>query len=154
MKKIVDSIISFLIRHIFIIIILLIVLVAVFIFTTLLNNHSYRSTIDYSSIKEIIDKKDDVIIYYYNSNSSNKNNKNIKKYLDSLGIRYYQYNDVYVDKEEYNKFLKLLNIDKDLFGTPAIIYIRDGMMYGNLIQIDNKEVVKTFIDNYDLYTVK
>mgnify|MGYP007005519298 FL=1 len=58
------------------------------------------------------------------------------------------------DKEEYNKLLNLLNIDKKIFAPPSIIYIREGKMFGNIINIDSNRTVDNFIDNYDLYTVK
>ena len=77
-----------------------------------------------------------------------------QKYLDELGIRYYAYDDVNVNRDEYYSFLKLLNIDSELFGFPAIIYINSGDMFGNIINVDSKEVVKRFVDDYDLYTVK
>ena len=113
-----------------------------------------KSTITYKKIEKLINDKEDFIIYYYNSDSSNQNNMKIKSYLNKLHIKYYQYNDRYVNKEEYNNLLKLLNIDKKLFGIPSIIYIKNGKMYGNLINIDGELVVKQFVDSYDLYTVK
>ena len=74
--------------------------------------------------------------------------------MDELGIRYYNYNDIYIDRLEYDKFTKLVKIDKNLLNMPALIYIKDGIMYGNIINIDNKDVVLKFIEDYDLYTVK
>lgn len=118
------------------------------------NNICDKETITYNEIKNIIDNKEDIIIYYYNSNSSNKFNIEIKNYLDELKLRYYTYDDANVNKEEYEKILPILGIDSKSFGIPAIIYMRDGKMYGNLINIDSKEVVKNFADNYDLYTIK
>ena len=138
-------------RKIFIISIIGVTIISLVTYFTY-NYLTNRSTIGYDKISTLIKEEDDVIIYYFNS-SSNKN-KNIKNYLDELGIRYYQYNDKYVDKEEYSKFLKLIGIDKKLFGCPSIIYIKNGKMYANLINIDSKDVVKTFVNDYDLYTVK
>lgn len=118
------------------------------------DNEKTTAKFDFKEIDSIINNKEDGIIYYYNSNSNKKINKEIKKYLDELKINYYAYDDVDVNKEDYVSFLSKLNIDKDIFGVPAIIYIRDGEMYANIINIDNKEVVKQFIDDYDLYTIK
>ena len=141
-----------------ILIIILLIVVNIFLGTALFlartKNATSNNTVTYNKISELINNKDDGVIYYYNSNSSKKINKEIKEYLDELKIHYYAYDDVDVSKEEYNKFLSLLSIDKDVFGVPAIIYIRDGVMYGNIINIDSKESVKQFIDDYDLYTVK
>ncbi len=117
-------------------------------------SNTNNSTITYNKLETLIKNKDTAIVYYYNSKSSNKNNQSVKRYLDKNGIRYYVYNDSFVEKKEYNNFLKLLNIDKKVFGLPAIIYINNGKMYANLINIDSTDVVKDFIDHYDLYTVK
>ena len=76
-----------------------------------------------NDIETMIKNKDRAIIYYYSSKSTNKYNESTKRYLDSKKINYYIYDDYKINKEEYNKLLKLLNIDKDVFGTPAIIYI-------------------------------
>ena len=133
---------------------LLFIFIVAFGIYKVIDTKNYKSTITYNEIKGMVDNKESFLIYYYNSKSKNKNNRNIKKYLDEEGIRYYNYNDIYVDKDEFNNFLKLINIDSKLFGTPAIIYIKDGKMYGNLINIDNKEIVEKFIGTYDLYTVK
>ena len=134
------------------------VLIVIILIIILINKYwipkKDKNTIMYNDIVTMIDNKDTFLIYYYNSKSSNKNNKNIKKYLDKEGIRYFNYNDVLIKREEYNNFLKLINIDKSLFGTPSLIYIKNGKMYGNLINIDNSDIVKQFIDTYDLYVVK
>ena len=107
-----------------------------------------------NDIETMIKNKDRAIIYYYSSKSTNKYNESTKRYLDSKKINYYIYDDYKINKEEYNKLLKLLNIDKDVFGTPAIIYIYLRKMFANIINIDSKEVVDKFIYSYDLYTVK
>ena len=154
MKKILDIIKDKLFRKdtIKYIMIFIIIVLVYLIITNIIGNNKNTST--YNELQTTIKNKDSIVIYYYNSRSSNKNNKKVIKYLDKLGIRYYKYNDVYVDKKEYNRFLKLVGIDKKLFGTPSLIYIRDGKMFGNLINIDSTKVVKQFIDSYDLYTVK
>ena len=140
-------------KNIILIIVIFILVIGILFFLKNNNSKETNST-TYEEIEKIINDKEDAVIYYYNSKSSNKNNKDIKKYLDKLGIRYYLYDDVNVDKKEYNKLLKLLNINEDLFGLPAIIYIEDGEMNSNIINIEGRDTVKKFIDDYDLYTVK
>lgn len=142
--------------RILIIICILIILVigGIILLTKYIVSNSDKNTTTYAEIKKMIDNKDTFLIYYYNSKSKNKNNKEIKKYLDELGIRYFNYNDALINREEYNNLIKLLNIDKEVFGIPSLIYINNGMIYANIINIDNKEIVDKFIDNYDLYTVK
>ena len=140
-----------------IIIVLLVIIVVTFIIIFILNKrvaNKDKNTTSYDEIVSMINNKDTFLIYYYNSKSKNKYNTEIKEYLDELGIKYFNYNDVLLKRKEYGEFLKLINIDKNDFGMPALIFIRGGKMYANIINIDNKEVVKKFIDNYDLYTVK
>lgn len=132
--------------------ILLITICCIIVTRTVSNRND--NTITYSGVENIIKSEDTAIIYYYNSASSNSNNKKIKSYLNKNKIRYYLYNDKNVDKKEYNKLLKLLEIDKKLFGCPSIIYIRNGEMYGNLININDIDVVEKFIEIYDLHIVK
>lgn len=118
-----------------------------------INNNKDRVA-SYNKVKNMIKKKDRALIYYYNSKSTNEDNMDIKKYLDEKKINYYVYDDAQVSRDEYNKLLDMLKIDKMLFGTPAIIYIYQGRMYANLVNIDNKKVIDNFIKDYDLYTVK
>ena len=87
-----------------------------------INNNKDRLA-SYNKVKNMIKKKDRSVIYYYNSKSTNEDNMDIKKYLDDKKINYYVYDDAQVSKDEYNKLLDMLKIDKMLFGTPAIIYI-------------------------------
>ncbi len=143
------------IRNIIIIsfVIVLLIIIIFFIISKRVDKKD-MNTATYNEIKSMIDNKDTFLIYYYNSKSKNKHNNEIKKYLDEKGIKYFNYNDVLVDRDEYNKLLELLNMDKDDFGIPSLIYIKDGTMYANIINIDSKNIVDSFIDNYDLYTVK
>ena len=143
------------IRNIIIIsfIVIIVIIIMILIFHKRVDKDDMNTT-TYDEIVDMINDKDTFLIYYYNSKSKNKNNKDIKKYLDELGIRYFNYNDSLIKRNEYIELLKLMEIDKNVFGVPALIYIRNGKMYGNIINIDSKEVVDKFIDNYDLYTVK
>ncbi len=141
-------------KEILIVILSIIIVILGILLIISYHKKSYGSSINYDKMVSYIENKDSFLLYYYNSKSSNKNNRKIKKYLDKEGIRYYIYNDINVDKDEYNKFLALINIDKELFGVPALIYYKNGEMYGNLINIDGSEVVEKFINDYDLYTVK
>ena len=137
------------------IIIICIVLISLMVtIITFMSNNNEESTITYDEIVSKMKNKDKFLIYYYNSRNTNKYDKSIKKHLDDNGIKYYSYNDVYIDEEEYNKLLELLDIDKDLFGLPALIYIEDGIMFGNIINIDSNKVVDTFIKDYNLYSLE
>lgn len=156
MKKIknidLNKVKDFIIRRKYIFIIVLVLLILLVILISISN--SGTSTITYKEIKNMMEEKETFIVYYYNSKSSNKYNRKIKNLLEDNDINYYLYDDKKVDKEEYNNFTSLLGIDKNLFGTPAIIYIKDGEMYSNLININNIDSYNKYIEDYDLVTVK
>ena len=143
------------IRNIIIIsfIVIIVIIIMILIFHKRVRKEDMNTT-TYDDIVNMVNDKDTFLIYYYNSKSSNKYNKEIKEYLDELEIRYFNYNDALITREEYDKLLKLINIDKQVFGMPSLIYIKNGKMYANIINIDNKEVIDKFIESYDLYTVK
>lgn len=140
-------------RIIIIFILVLIILITILAFTNRVDKED-KNTTTYNNINTMIKDKDTFLIYYYNSRSKNKYNKEIKEYLDKEKINYLNYNSVLISRNEYTEFLKLLKIDKTIFGEPALIYIKNGKMYANIINIDNIKTVESFIKNYDLYTVK
>ena len=129
------------------------IIIVIVILTAVLYSGKNR-TIDYKGLKSMIDNGETFVVYYYNNKSSNLKNLTIKKHLYKKGIKYYLYDDAKMNKNDYKKLLNLLNLDSKVFGPPSIIYIKDGRMYGNIINIDSNRVVDKFIDNYDLYTVK
>ena len=141
-------------KYIFIGILLLLILSTIII---CVKNNTFNNKVivtNYDKISKKMDNKDTFIISYYNSKSSNKYNKKVKKYLNKNNINYYIYDDSKVDKNTYNKFLKLVNIDADLFTLPSIIYIKDGKVYSNLIGINNTNTLDKYIKDYDLVLIK
>ena len=139
---------------VFIVLVLLIVSIILIYGIVNLVNRNKESYITYEEIEEYINNKDTFIIYYYNSKSGNEYGKKVLRELRSNDINYYVYDDKNVDKEEYNKFLELIDIDEDLFGSPAIIYIRDGEVFSNLISINNIDSLNRYIEDYDLVMIK
>lgn len=75
-------------------------------------------------------------------------------YLDDKGINYKYYNVASVSDDKFKEDLELLGIDKDLFGTPALIYIEDGRMFANIINISDTDVIDSFIKDYSLDKLK
>lgn len=75
-------------------------------------------------------------------------------YLDDKGINYKYYNVSSVSDDKFKEDLELLGIDKDLFGTPALIYIEDGRMFANIINISDTDVIDSFIKDYSLDKLK
>lgn len=75
-------------------------------------------------------------------------------YLDDKGINYKYYNVSSVSDDKFKEDLELLGIDEELFGTPALIYIEDGRMFANIINISNTDVIDSFIKDYSLDKLK
>ena len=128
------------------------IFIIVFIFFIgFLYKNFFTSSFSNSDVESIINEKKTQVIYIENSNASKcKNCSKIKKYLDDKKINYKTYDVNKVSESEYNKLLKTLNIDKDVFGCPAVIYIKSGVMFSNIINIDSTTVVDQFIKDYNL----
>lgn len=75
-------------------------------------------------------------------------------YLDDKGINYKYYNVSSVSDDKFKEDLELLGIDEELFGTPALIYIEDGRMFANIINISDTNVIDSFIKDYSLDKLK
>ncbi len=75
-------------------------------------------------------------------------------YLDDKGINYKYYNVASVSDDKFKEDLELLGIDEELFGTPALIYIEDGRMFANIINISDTDVIDSFIKDYSLDKLK
>ena len=137
-------------------ILLVLLIVSIILIYGIVNifNRNSEVYISYNEIVEYMDNKDTFVIYYYNSKSGNDYGKKVLKELKNNDIKYYVYDDKNVDKEEYTKFLQLIDIDENLFSSPAIIYIRDGEMYSNLIGINNMNSFNKYIEDYDLVLIK
>lgn len=75
-------------------------------------------------------------------------------YLDDKSINYKYYNVSSVSDDKFKEDLELLGIDEELFGTPALIYIEDGRMFANIINISDTDVIDSFIKDYSLDKLK
>ncbi len=106
-------------------------------------------------IGDIVNKKQTTLIYVENTNDKKCTNcSKIKKYLNSKKINYILYDVKSQGNSNYNRLLEILNIDKDIFNYPALIYMQDGVMFANIINIDDTKIVDQFIEDYDLTKVK
>ena len=150
----INNVKEFIVRRKYILLIILVLIISLVVVFSIINKDNDMPSINYNGINELIDKDETFIVYYYNSKSRNKYNKKVKKELDNNDINYYLYDDKNVSKDEYNNFTTLIGIDSKLLGTPAIIYIKDGDMYSNLININNMDSLDKYIEDYDLVTVK
>ena len=108
-----------------------------------------------ANISEIIEKKQTKVVFVENTDKKKcKKCDSIKKALDEENISYVVYDAKEYSKEEYESMLNSINIKPADFGYPAVIYIRKGKLYSNVINVSDKEVVKTFINDYKLDKIK
>ena len=91
-------------------------------------------------------------IIYISTNYKNCNK--IEKYLNSQKINYLSYDVEDYKESEYKEMLRSIEINPDDFGYPAVIYIRDGRLYSNVINLEDTKPVEEFIKTYELKDVK
>jgi glutaredoxin len=108
-----------------------------------------------TKIMTSLNKNETFVIYLNNSNSSKCSKcATIKKILDDNKVDYYDY---YKDKEtNYSIMLKKLDIDENVISPPAIIYVKDGNMYANIIAISGTKDkdITNFLQTYKLTNTK
>lgn len=139
----------------FVIGIVFIILVIILILITIFNTTFSRSdNITIEEVSNVITNKESKIIYIFNSDSNNKYTNKIFNTLDSKNIVYSVYNISKVEDTEYKQLLEILNIDSSLFDSPALIYIQEGIMFGNIININDMDIVDKFINDYDLGIIR
>ena len=108
-----------------------------------------------ADIEKIKKDKQDAIVYVENSDIKKcEKCKEIKKYLDDKNINYSIYDAKKHSKKEYEKMLIELNINPEDFNYPAVMYIKEGEMYANIINIADTKNVENFIKSYELEKVK
>ena len=93
----------------------------------------------------LINKED--MILYIGSSKNCSYCKNVSKYLDKNKIDYTYYDVSKDSKSNYEKLLQSLSINKNDFNYPAIIYIKEGELYSNILTINSEEVMDAFFEN-------
>lgn len=93
----------------------------------------------------LINKED--MILYIGSSKDCSYCKTVSKYLDENKIDYTYYDISKDTKSNYERLLQSLSINKNDFGYPAIIYIKEGKQYSNIININSEEVIDEFFKN-------
>lgn len=117
-----------------------------------INTNKEKNKIDVASI---VSKAETKIIYVGSSDSKKcKDCKEIEKYLDSQKINYVTYDVEDYTEKEYTEMLRTIEINPDDFGYPAVIYIREGRLYSNVINLTDTKPVQEFIKTYELKNVK
>ena len=126
---------------------------AIFLALKFMGNTSKK--VDSANIETIMKNGETKIVFVMSSDKSNEKKSNkIKDYLDSKNINYVTYDVSKYSKKDYQKMLQDLSINPSDFRYPAVIYIKDGKLYSNVINLDDTKVVDTFIKDYDLTKVK
>lgn len=142
-----------------------IVLVIIIVFISIISNtfstsggvkgyYAENMLITNDEIENVIINGGIKVIYVVDSSDGNIYNEKINSYLEEKNITYSVYDISKVEETEYKELLGLLNIDFELFGTPAIIYIQDGMMFANIIHLNDLDVINRFISDYDLEQIE
>lgn len=129
------------------------VIVIVMIVLRLLNGTGGAST--KADISTILKEGQTKIIYIENTEKGKCSKcSTIKKYLDEKKINYVTYDASKYSDKEYKKMLQSIEINPSDFGYPAVVYIKDGKLYSNVINLVDTKTVETFIKDYDLTKVK
>lgn len=138
------------------IVLLIVILIAVVaIFSILKSINSTEKKVDSTNIETIMKNGETKIVFVMSSDKSKaKDSEKVKKYLDSKNINYVTYDVSKHSKKDYEKTLQDLSINPSDFGYPAVIYIKDGKLYSNIINLSDTRVVDVFIKDYDLTKVK
>lgn len=134
-----------------VLIILVLCVVAVILFI----NNKKNDMVKNSDIENIIKEGKTAIIYVENSDSKKcEKCSDIKKYLNEEKINYEIYDVNKNTSKEYKKMLQTLTVNPSDFNYPAVIYIKEGRIYSNIINVNDTKIVKQFIKDYDLTLVK
>ncbi len=103
------------------------------------------------NIEELVSQNEEAVIFVENSDSKKcKNCKKIKKYLNKSKIEYVLYDKRIRTNDEYIKMLQSLSINPSSFHYPAIIYVKNGKAYADLINIKDPNKIDKFIKKYDI----
>lgn len=111
-----------------------------------------KKTIHADKVKDLVNS-DNTSIILFTSKDCNFCKTAIKE-LDDQKINYYVYNTSKNNESDLDKALNYLSIDKKLFKTPAIIYIKDNIMFANMINLNSTSDLNSFIKQYKLTSVK
>lgn len=140
-------------KKIFILIIA--ILIVMLVCYLVINFIGEKSNSPKSSVNTIISNSETAVLYVWNSDTKKcKDCKEIKKHLDKKKINYIDYDVKNYSKSKYEKMLTTLSINPPDFNYPAVIYVKDGAMYSNIINISDTKTVDTFIKEYKLENVK
>lgn len=130
-------------------------IVVIILIVILSLNFIKSNEVEKINVSKIIENAETKIIFVENSDKSKcKQCSTIKKYLDNEKINYVMYDVSLYTNQEYKEMLRTIEINPDDFGYPAVIYIKEGKLYSNVINLPDEKPLKNFIKTYDLKKVK
>ena len=131
---------------------IIIIIIAIIFSLTLLNRGINKvEKVTNSNIKKILTNNEEKVVYVENSDEKKCSKcKDIEKHLKEEGINHIVYDVNGKTKKEYNEMLQMLSINPSDFNYPAILYIKDGIMYSNIINITEESTADQFIKEYNL----
>ena len=89
--------------------------------------------------------KDTFVVFIENNKCSNCSK--IEEFLNDNNVKYEKLNEY--DNEAKSIFKKYDFVTDEAI-SPAIIYIKDGVVYSSLVNLNDTEELSLFIDNYEL----
>lgn len=90
-------------------------------------------------------RKDETFFIYLESYDCRKCNE-VKKILDDFNI---DYETMVTSKDTTKNFFKKYNIISTNEVAPGVIYIKNGKMHSNMLEISNMDELKTFLEFYN-----
>lgn len=138
---------------IIIVVVIVLAIVLGIIFVTRRKSESEeKQKVDFS---QIIEKAETKVVFIGSSDKEKcKNCDKMKDYLDSKKINYLVYDVEDYSNKEYTATLKSIEINPPDFGYPAVVYMKDGKLYANVINLSDTSNLEKFIETYDLKSVK
>lgn len=98
-----------------------------------------------SKVYRELRKNETFLVLLINSNDCSNCNE-ISKILEDNNVSYYRY-DI-LKQSDYADILKILDLDAEIVNVPALIYIKDGKMEANMMNITSTDMVMDFLSFY------
>ena len=101
---------------------------------------------DVDAVTDALRNDEDFVVFFRSDDSSCSECSMVEERLNAYGVSYYNY-DVRVGS--FSSLLEKLKIDYEVL-PPAIYVIQDGKVLYNITNIENQEVVDSFIEENGL----
>lgn len=137
---------------IIVVVVVLVIVLGIIFATRTKSEREEKQKVDFS---KIIEKAETKVVFIGSSDKEKcKNCDKMKDYLDSKKINYLVYDVEDYSNKEYIATLKSIEINPPDFGYPAVVYMKDGKLYANVINLSDTSPLEEFIKTYNLTSVK